>query len=135
MAKALSNDLRSRVIAAVAGGASRRSAAVRFGVSPSAVVKWVQRWQSTGSPAAMPMGGDRRSHRLEAHSELILGTVGAKPDITVRELQALLAGHRVKASYGAVWNLLNRHGLTFKKDGSRCRAGARRRRRGPAEVA
>ncbi len=65
--------------------------------------------------SAKPMGGDQRSHRLEAHAELILGAVGAKPDITVSELQALLAGHGVKASYGAVWNLLNRHGLTFKK--------------------
>lgn len=115
MAKALSNDLRSRVIAAVAGGASRRSVAARFGVSPSAVVKWVQRWRLTGSPAARPMGGDQRSHRLEAHAEPILGGVGAKPGITVCELQALLAGHGVKASYGAVWNLLDRHGLTFKK--------------------
>lgn len=115
MAKALSDDLRSRVIAAVAGGASRRSAAARFGVSPSAAVKWVQRWRSTGRTAAKPMGGDQRSYRLETHAELILGAVGAKPDITICELQALLTGHGMKASYGAVWNLLNRHGLTFKK--------------------
>ena len=115
MAGSYSDDLRSRVIAAVVEGASRRSVAARFGVSPSSAVKWLQRWRSTGDASAKPMGGDRRSHRLEAHAALILGAVGEKPDITIAELQALLSGHGVAASHGAVWNLLDRHGLTFKK--------------------
>ncbi len=115
MAGSYSDDLRSRIIAAVAEGASRRSVAARFGVSPSAAVKWFQRWCLTGSASAKPMGGDQRSHRLEAHAALILGAVGEKPDITIGELQVLLAEHGVKASSGAIWNLLNRHGLTFKK--------------------
>ena len=61
------------------------------------------------------MGGDQRSHWLEAHAVLILGAVGAKPDITLGELQVVLAEHGVKSSSGAIWNLLDRHGLTFKK--------------------
>jgi transposase-like protein len=55
-----SEDLRSRVIAAVEGGASYRQAAARFGVSGSAAMKWVRRFRQTGSIAAKPMGGDRR---------------------------------------------------------------------------
>jgi transposase len=40
MAKALSMDLRERVIAAVDEGMSRRQAAERFGVSASSAVRW-----------------------------------------------------------------------------------------------
>ncbi len=83
MAGSYSDDLRSRVIAAVAEGASRRSVAARFGVSPSAAVKWVQRWRLTGSASSKPMGGDQRSHRLEAHAALNLGAVDEQPDITI----------------------------------------------------
>jgi hypothetical protein len=32
-------------------------------------------------------GGDRHSHRIEAHAELILSAVAAKSDITLSELQ------------------------------------------------
>ena len=44
-----SNDLRKRAIDEVGSGASRREAAEQFGVSPSAVIKWVRRWCDTGS--------------------------------------------------------------------------------------
>lgn len=51
MARALSNDLRERVVAAVAGGESCRSVAARFEVAVSSVVKWSQRKRRTGSVA------------------------------------------------------------------------------------
>ena len=41
MARAYSLDLRERVVAAVVGGQSRRSAARAFGVSVASVVKWL----------------------------------------------------------------------------------------------
>ncbi|PZP39768.1 MAG: IS630 family transposase, partial [Azospirillum brasilense] len=40
MSRALSCDLRSRVIAAVEAGSSRRAAAARFGVSVSSAIRW-----------------------------------------------------------------------------------------------
>ena len=40
MARALSIDLRRRVIAAIVGGLSCRQAAERFGVSPSTAIRW-----------------------------------------------------------------------------------------------
>jgi transposase len=55
-------ELRSRVTAAVEGGASFRRVAAQYGVSAAAAVKWVHRFRATGSAAAKPMGGDRRSH-------------------------------------------------------------------------
>ena len=40
MVKPLSLDLRKRIVAAVAGGMSRRKAAERFGVSPASAVRY-----------------------------------------------------------------------------------------------
>ncbi len=49
MAGPYSQDLRDRVIAAVAqGGMSRRGAAARFGISESVAIKWVERFERTG---------------------------------------------------------------------------------------
>ena len=47
MSKALSLDLRTRVLAAIAGGLSCRQAAQRFGVSASSAI----RWRGVGAPA------------------------------------------------------------------------------------
>ena len=132
MGKPLSLDLRSRLVAAVAGGMSRRSAADRFGVSAASAIRWVAAVNATGSVEAKPQGGDTRSHRIEAFSAVILAAVMAQKDISLVELAELL---RIEhgASFGAstVWRCLDRHGMTFKKNGARSRAGAARRR-GPA---
>lgn len=56
MARAYSLDLRKRVVAAVDGGQSRRSAAKTFSLSIS-VVKWSQRFRSKGSAAPGQVGG------------------------------------------------------------------------------
>jgi len=115
MVKSLSIDLRERVVAAVCEGVSCHEAARRFGVSASSAIRWVAAWRSTGSIAPKPMGGDRRSHTLEQYAGLILGAVEEQVDMTIVELQSLLREHGVVASYGAVWNLLDRHDLTYKK--------------------
>ena len=61
MSKPYSEDLRERVVAAVEGGLSRRQAASMFDVGISTVIRWVQRFRTTGSFLAKPMGGDHRS--------------------------------------------------------------------------
>src|SRR4051795_7636228 len=75
MSKALSLDLRTRVLAAIAGGVSCRQAAQRFGVSASSAIRWrsLERRQGDARPKAL--GGDRRSGRIEARAGLILGLV------------------------------------------------------------
>ena len=83
MGKPLSIDLRSRLVAAVAGGLSRRSAAERFGVSAASAVRWVQAVATAGSVQAKPQGGDTRSHRIEAFSSVILAAVAAQKDISL----------------------------------------------------
>ncbi|MFM8819690.1 MAG: IS630 family transposase, partial [Phenylobacterium sp.] len=73
MSKALSVDLRDRVIAASEGGRSCRQAAVRFGVSAASAIRWRSRVRRQGDVRPGPLGGDRRSGRIEGHADLILG--------------------------------------------------------------
>ena len=54
MSKPPSIDLRSRLVAAVAGGLSRRSAAERFGVSAATAERWVHAVNKTGTVQAKP---------------------------------------------------------------------------------
>jgi len=91
MSKALSVDLRERVVAAVAAGASCRAAAARFGVSASSAIRWCALARDAGSVVPGPLGGDRRSARIEVHADLLLGLVDRKSDITLAEIQAELA--------------------------------------------
>jgi transposase len=70
MSKALSVDLRERVIKAIKAGMSRRQAAARFGVSPASAVRWFTLVQETGVVRPGPLGGDRRSGRIERYATL-----------------------------------------------------------------
>ena len=70
MARAYSNDLRSRVVRFVVGGHSCRETAAIFGVSVASVVKWSQRFRATGSAAAKPMGGRHRPLCLGGRARL-----------------------------------------------------------------
>lgn len=124
MTKAYSNDLRERVVVAVSSGESCRSVAERFGVSVSSVVKWSQRWRSTGSVAPDKMGG-YRPVLLEQHREFILEQVRQSSHVTARGLQRLLAVRGIKVSHDSVWRFLRREGLSFKKKPVRHRAGTR----------
>ena len=79
MSKALSLDLRTRVLAAIGGGLSCRQAAQRFGVSASSAIRWraLERRQGDARPKAL--GGDRRSARTKARAGLIL-SLGSRLD-------------------------------------------------------
>jgi transposase len=116
MGKSLSLDLRSRLVAAVSEGMSRRGAAERFGVSAASVVRWVAAVNTTGTVEAKPQGGDTRSHRIEAFSGAILAAVAAQKDISLVQLAELLhVEHGVSFGASTVWRCLDRHNMTYKK--------------------
>jgi transposase len=130
MGKPLSEDLRSRLIAAVDGGLSRRAAAERFGVAAASAVRWVRAWQATGATRAKPQGGDKRSHRIEAFRDIILAAIERQVDITLVELADMLRReHGASFAPSTVWRFLDRHAMTVKKNGARQRAGTARRGR------
>jgi len=109
-----SMDLRERVIAVVEGGASRREAAEQFGLSPSVVIVWMQRYEATGDIKPRPVGGSVSP--LEKHEDFILGLVKKAPDITLDEIVETMAKAKLPGSRTAVWRFLDRHGITYKKN-------------------
>lgn len=116
MAQYLSEDLRIRVIRAVAGGMSRNAAARRFGVSIASAVRWMDEYLRTGRTAPKPRGGDRRSGRIEAQAELLMSAIGETPDITLAELRQRLIEERGETfAISTIHDFYRRHGITFKK--------------------
>jgi len=113
MPKPYSVDLRARVIEEVETGASRREAAERYGISPSVVVIWVQRFEETGSVAAKPSGGSISP--LEQHAEFLLGLIANQPELTLDEIVAAMRKRRIAGSRSAVWRFFARRNISFKK--------------------
>lgn len=116
MAGAYSQDLRDRVIDAVEKeGMSRRAAAARFGVSESAAIKWLQRYEGTGQRQPVGTGGHRPS-TVKPHRDFIEAVLRDKPDITLEALgQRLWAERGVKTDTSVLSRFLRREGITFKK--------------------
>jgi transposase len=114
---ALSDDLRKRVVEAVAqGGMSRNAAAKRFGVGIASAVRWLQRFAATGEISPAPTGGDRRSGRIEGHRDYLLGLIGRQPDMTLTEIQErLIANCGERFASSVIWRFFDRHEITFKK--------------------
>jgi transposase len=114
---ALSDDLRERVVGAVVeGGMSRNAAAKRFGVSIASAVRWVARFKAKGEISPAPTGGDRRSGRIEAHRDYLLGLIRRRPDMTLLEIQErLIANCGERFSSSVLWRFFDRHDITFKK--------------------
>ena len=115
MSKALSVDLRIRVLAAVNGGASHREAAERFGVSAASVSRWRNLQIRQGNVRPGPLGGDRSSHKIEAHADLIMAWLAEHRDGTLFELRDALAAQGIIASKSALHRFLVRHNQTRKK--------------------
>ena len=115
MSKALSVDLRSRVVEAIEQGLSRRQAADRFGVSAASAIRWHAQFRAEGHVTPRAQGGDRKSGRIEAEAEFILGEVAAASDITLNELKVKLAERGENFGIGTLWRFFERRRITFKK--------------------
>jgi transposase len=133
MARAYSLDLRERVVAAIAAGGSCRQVAEIYRVSVASVVKWSQRFRSTGSAAAKRMGGNR-PRSLAGERDWLLTRLAARPDLTLRALVVELSERGVVTSYGSVWRIVHDAGISFKKNSVRHRAGSARRRKASGTV-
>ncbi len=121
MTKPISDDLRSRAVAAYVGGASCRAVAARFGVGEASVVRWGKLFRSTGSVSPKPIGGS--TSPLESHRDWLLARIAASPSLTLEALRRELADRGVSVGYGSIWRFVDREKLTFKKKPTRRRAG------------
>ena len=129
MPGAYSEDLRVRVIEAVASGMSARAAARLFRVAASTAISWVREWRASGRTAAKPMGGS--SSPLERHAAWLLDQILAEPSLTLVSVQCRLSEQfGMRAAISSLWRFFDRHDISFKKNRARRRAGTRRRRGG-----
>jgi transposase len=114
MAKALSVDLRRRVVDAIEHGLSCRKAAERFGVSASSAVRWRHRLKNQGDVTPKKQGGGRKPGRIETQARFIPGTVAETPDITLAELQKKLQARGVRVGVATLRRFFDRRRITFK---------------------
>ena len=115
MARALSIDLRERVVdAVVRGGMSCRQAAERFGVGVSTAIAWVVRYRETGSVTPGQMGGHRPKKLIGPWRDWLIARCRER-DFTLRGLVAELAERGMQVDYKTVWEFVHAEGLTHKK--------------------
>lgn len=115
----LSLDLRRRIVAARAQGHSAQELARLFGVSKRSVERFWAMLQATGSLAPKPRGGYRKS-RLQKHDAKLRRWIKARPDLTLAELSQRIARELgVQLGTTALWDRLDRLGLSYKKNAAR----------------
>jgi len=133
MGKAISSDLRERIVQGVEAGQSRRAMAARFAVAPSTAVRVQQRYRATGSVAPARQGRPSGSGKLGPYRQAIIDKVKAKPDITMPDLAAWLeTQHGVTVDPSNLSKLLCREGFTYKKSAAGVGARTFRRQGGAA---
>ena len=125
--RAYSTDLRERIVRAVADGQPMREAARRFGVSVSAVKRYVVRQQETGSLERSAIPG--RPREISREQEAILhGRLEEAPDATVLEQCAWWAEQQGQTlSEATMWRAMHRLGWTHKKSHWQPASATRRR--------
>lgn len=134
MGKARSDDLRERVVDAVAAGMSRRQAALRFQVSAASAVRWAALKAETGRIAQRSRGGKPRSP-LWPHTDWMLALNTAENDLTLAQIgQRLLDERGLATTETSIRRFFKRHRISFKKNPARQRADAARRGRGARPV-
>jgi len=112
------------VVAAVAGGCSRRAAAERFAVSAPSAVRWVALHDETGNVSAP----------LEPHASWLLELIAQDPDLTLAEIVQRLLDRGVHTTDSSLDRFFKRHKVSFKKNSARSRAGTARRGRSAAAL-
>jgi transposase len=84
----------------------------QFSMSPDS---WRALERAQGDARPGPLGGDRRSGRIEAQAELIRQLLAETPDATVEELRAALGERGHWFGYGTLQRFFRRHRITRKK--------------------
>ena len=91
---------------------------------PSTAIRWIDRWKRTGSVEAKPGTGHSRSP-LDKHDQWLLDLIAAGSDLTLDDIRPrLIRENKLKVATSSIWRFYNRHGITFKKNSARGRAGS-----------
>ena len=121
MPRAISNDLRKRVIDLVKSGCSAREAARRFNVSASFATKLVKHFKETGSYFSGKLGGYKPCV-LSPFEKNIINLVETHPDWTLAMyVQSIKETHNIEMHPTTFHRFLNRLNYSYKKNGIRKR--------------
>lgn len=111
--KTLSLDIRERILACYDNAEGTRvEIANRFRVSLGMVKKLLQQRKRTGEIGARHCFSGRKPRIVESHQKEIRVLLGAKPDMTLKELRDALA---LDCTLPALHYVLAKMGLTYKK--------------------
>jgi len=115
MCKALSYDLRKRIVDAVESGLSAGETAKRFEAGISTVHRLMRLLRETGSLAPRPRKG-RAPTLDDAACDLMRRWLDEKNDLTLGELCSRLAEHGYEVTLQAVFYRLRAIGMSYKKN-------------------
>jgi transposase len=125
MAAAYSMDLRTRVLRDSDAGFSSKDLAARYHVSRAWVDALKQRRRDTGAFAPRKPTKFRGRALAPADLDRLAAVLAARPDATLGEIREAL---RTSAGVTTIWRALKQLDFTFKKNGTRRRTAAPRRR-------
>ena len=133
--KTFSMDLRERIVAVRQEGWSAQDVAGLFKVCKRTVERYWKQFQECGNVNPKRRGGYRRS-RLEGHHQRMRDWIKEQPDLTLAELRERCRERLgVRIGLTALWQCLDKLGLSFKKNPARQRARPARHSGGPVAVA
>ena len=116
MSKALSVDLRVRVVAAVLSGATHRQAAETVWRQRGKCQPLAARWFKSGAMHGLVRwAATARSGPIEAQAGLIQTLLDETPDISIEKLRRALGARGHWFGYGTVHRFFRRHRITRKK--------------------
>ena len=111
-----SEDLRKRIVEAVAEGASSRAVATRFKVSWTSVKRYVKQYREQGHLRERPKPG-RPAKLVKEDYEQLRAQVSASPDATIEEQrQKLVAATGKQISWTTLQRALVKLAITRKKE-------------------
>ena len=120
MTKPYPMELRERAVRFVKEGESRQAVSRRLGLSASCVVKWLQRFNTTGSAAPAQMGG-YRPRKIAGDERVWLLARMEAGDFTIQGLADELEERGLKVDYRTMWTFVHEEGRSFKKNRARQR--------------
>jgi len=116
MGRALSIDLRERILRMILDGSSCRAAARHFGVGESTAIRLKRRYLEQGTIEPKRQGALMGQSKLTPFRDYILDIVKAQPDMTLMQISVRIAEEKgIKASVFCVWYFLKREKMSYKK--------------------
>ena len=84
-------------------------------MSAASVSRWRTREREQGDARPKALGGDRKSHRIEAHKDTVLAALGPDRDRTIEEMLHAPGEQGVVFGFGTLQRFFRRHRITRKK--------------------